>query len=203
MLGDLRRSDGRTTDPVTEAPDPPDPPGPPPSRKDRAGKPRSMSIPVPAREGEGEREGAKHLNLRSRPVASSRASRGHSGRRWPARSAVLAPRRRATSAWGPAGHDAGAVAPPRRTTAPRPSRAAKRRGREESGDKREREPPPRVKRERERQMWKCERELGLELVYIRHRRKQHHRRWPNPTVGIRFTTVATVRAEIGQTFSCL
>jgi len=35
------------------------------------------------------------------------------------------------------------LGPPRQTTAPGPSCAAKRRGREESGDKREREPPPR------------------------------------------------------------
>jgi hypothetical protein len=54
VLGDLLRSDRRTTDPVMEAPDPPDlPVWASASKEDRAGKPRSMSIPH-AGDGRGE-----------------------------------------------------------------------------------------------------------------------------------------------------
>lgn len=56
VLGDLLRSDGRTTDPVMEAPDLPDPSvWESACKEDRAGKPRSMSIPD-AGEGRGEEQ---------------------------------------------------------------------------------------------------------------------------------------------------
>lgn len=74
---------GGRTDPAMEAPDPPDPPvWASAIKEDRAGKPRSTSVPAPAREWDGEQERERTLTCAAagQQASSSQLARGR-GRR--------------------------------------------------------------------------------------------------------------------------